>query len=379
MTVKASARGQRATPSIPDGAERARDVVVIGAGQAGLATGYFLRRLGLDFAILDAHLRVGDAWRHRWDTLRLFTPAFYSGLPGMAFPSADPDHLATRDEAADYLESYARRFGLPVEGDTSVRTLRRADGHFLLDTSHGPIAAEQVVVATGAFQTPVVPAFSADLDPRIAQLHSSQFTNPESLATGDALVVGAGNSGTQIATDIKEAEPMRRVWLSGRDTGLLPRRLLGRDIFRWLAPTILRVRTESRMGRLIRTRTMGRGDAVLSDAHERMVAAGVERVGRTVGVRDDRPAVQIGSGEPALEVASVVWCTGYRPDFSWIEGLPVDEHDIPLHRRGEVTAWPGLYVVGLHFLSRLSSSLMGGVGDDARHVAARIASRRAST
>jgi len=297
----------------------------------------------------------------------------------MPFPAADPDHLPTRDEAADYLESYARRFMLPVETDTSVKSVRRADGRYLVETSRGAIETEHVVVATGAFQAPKVPTFAAELDPGITQLHSSRYVNGDSVGRGDVLVVGAGNSGTQIATDIREAEPMRRVWLSGRDTGRLPRRLLGRDVFRWLAPTILRVRADSRIGRIIRARSAGRGDPVFSDAHARMVAAGVERVGRTIGVNDGRPVIQLGAGERALDVTSVVWCTGYRPDFSWIEGVPVDEHGSLQHRRGEVTAWPGLYVVGLHFLSRLSSSLMGGVGNDARHVAERVAARQGIT
>jgi len=366
-------------PRRPPNTRTPRAVVVIGAGQAGLATGYFLKRREIDFTILDAHRRIGDSWRNRWETLRLFTPAFCSGLPGMPFPAADRDHLPTRDEAADYLESYAGRFNLPVETDTSVKSVRRADGRYLVETSRGPIETEHVVVATGAFQAPNVPTFAAELEPGIAQLHSSRYVNAESVRRGDVLVVGAGNSGTQIATDIREAEPMRRVWLSGRNTGRLPRRLLGRDIFRWLAPTILRIRVDSRMGRIIRARSAGRGDPVFADAHARMVASGVERVGRTVGVNEGRPVIQLDAGERVLDVASVVWCTGYRPDFSWIEGLPVDERGVPRHRRGEVAGWPGLYLVGLHFLARLSSALMGGVGSDARHVAERVAARQGIT
>lgn len=349
-------------------------VVVIGAGQAGLSAGYHLKRRGIDPVILTADERVGDSWRQRWDTLRLFTPAFYDGLPGMIFP-ARAEHLPTKDEIADYLESYAERFALLVRLGTQVHAVRRTDAGLLLETSLGPLTAQHVVVATGAFRVPRLPPFAAELDQNIRQLHSSQYRNLGSLRAGDALVVGAGNSGTQIATDIKGADPARRVWLAGRDTGRIPRRLFGRDIFRWLVPTVLRLPVDSRPGHFIRARAAGRGDPVFADAHARMLAASVERTGRVVSVQGGQPVVQADYGQATLDVRSVVWCTGYRQDFSWIEGLPIDKQGRPIHRRGEVLEMPGVYVIGLHFLHRLSSALIGGVGADAAFVAERILAR----
>ncbi len=334
-----------------------------------------LKQHGIDPLVFTADKRVGDPWRQRWDSLRLFTPTFYDGLPGMPFPATDAEHLPTKDEVADYLESYAGRLGLQVRLGAEVHAVRRTDAGLLLETSRGPVTAQQVVVAAGAFRVPQLPPFAAELGRDIRQLHSSHYRNLDSLQPGDALVVGAGNSGTQIATDIHEADPTRRVWLAGRDTGRIPRRLLGRDIFRWLVPTVLRLPVDSGPGRLILARTAGRGDPVFADVHARMVAAGVERTGRMVGVRDGRPVVQGESGEVTPEVGNVVWCTGYRPDFSWIDGLPVDEHGRPRQQRGEVLAMPGLYVIGLHLLYRLSSSLIGGVGADAAYVAQRIQRR----
>lgn len=350
-------------------------IVVIGAGQAGLAVGYHLKHLDLDPVLLTADERVGDSWRKRWDALRAFTPAFYDGLPGVPFPAADAEHLPSKDEIADYLASYADRIGLSIRLGTEVHAVRRRDGRFLLETSQGLVTAQQVVIATGAFQVPNLPVFAGDLNPGIRQMHSSRYRNLASLRRGHALVVGAGNSCVQIATDIKEADPTRDVWLAGRDTGRIPRRMLGRDIFRWMKP-LLRITAESWPGRAIQTRQGGRGDPVFTDVHARMVAAGVKRIGRIVSVQNGEPVVDTMDGEVKIEVGSVVWCTGYRHDFSWVEGLPVDDRGRPRQRRGEVLGMPGLYFVGLPLLYRLSSSLIGGVGADAVHVARLIRDNR---
>jgi putative flavoprotein involved in K+ transport len=345
-------------------------VIVVGAGQAGLSVAYHLARNDQDFLVLDAGDSIGDSWRSRWDSLRLFTPARYSGLPGLPFPAA-PYHLPTKDEVADYLEAYVERFELPVRLGTRVKALRRDGPLFALETQDRRYEAESVVVATGAFGRPRVPSFAGSLARSIVQLHSSAYRNPAQLPEGDVLVVGAGNSGAQIAIELAESRP---VWLSGRDVGRIPRRLLGRDVYDWLWPTVMRPTTDSWLGRRIRERRFAAADPLVGIAARELALPRLERVGRTVGVRDGRPLLDDGR---APDVRAVVWCTGFRPDFRWIE-LPVFDRDgYPRHRQGVVAAAPGLYFVGLRFLSRLNSSLIGGVGADAARVVGDITRRAA--
>lgn len=346
-----------------------RSIVVIGAGQAGLATGYHLQRAGLEFEILADDERVGDPWRERWDSLRLFTPAFYNGLPGMAFPADEPDHLPLKDEVAEYLEEYARTFELPVRLETRVRRIAPSDGGYLLDTTGGSVRARSVVVATGAYAHPDLPPFADELPDHLFTAHSSEYRNPGQLRDGDVLVVGAGNSGTQIAAEIAGDDPARNVWLAGRDTGRLPRRLLGLDIYRWIGPTLLRVPRTSFLGRRLHEKTTSSGDPVFKPEYEKMKAAGVRRVGRIEGVTKGLPTT--GDGE-RLDVSNVIWATGFRNDFSWIDLDVFDEDGAPRHHRGVVPEAPGLYFVGLRWLHRLSSSLIGGVGRDAEHVVSEI-------
>jgi putative flavoprotein involved in K+ transport len=345
------------------------ETVVVGGGQAGLAAGYHLAAAGVDFAILSDEDRVGGSWRRRWDSLRLFTPARYSGLPGMPFP-ASSDHLADKDEVADYLERYAERFDLPVRLNARVTSLRRNGDRFLLAV-HGVrslVEADNVVVATGAFQRPRVPAVAARLMPDIQQLHSSAYRNPFALPDGPVLVVGAGNSGAQIALELARHRP---VWLAGRDTGHLPRRVLRRDLFDWIWPVIRRGTTETPLGRRMRARTRTGGDALIGIPERELAAAGIRRVGRLETERGGLPVC----GDTVLEPSVIVWCTGFTPDYRWID-LPVfDDDGYPRHRRGVVDEAPGLFFLGLRFQHRLSSSLIGGVGDDARYIAEQVARR----
>lgn len=352
------------------GMARANDVpvAVIGAGQAGLATGYHLQRHGLRFAILAADRRVGDTWRDRWDSLELFTPAFFDGLPGLDFPAEDRDHLPKKDEMADYLETYAETFDLPVELDTRVTRLDRDSGRFVLETDGDEWTADQIVVATGAYPTPDVPRFADALPDETFACHSSEYRNPDQLQPGDVLVVGAGNSGTQIATELASAGD-RQVWLAGPDTGRIPRRLLGRDVYRWLVPlvSLLNVTRTSVIGRRLHARMAGVGDPVFDVEHERMRAAGVERVQSYVsGVEDGQPVTADGQ---RFDVANVVWCTGFDRSFDWIELDVFDDDGRPRHTRGIVEDAPGLCFVGLPWQHRPTSSLIGGVGRDAAHVA----------
>ena len=354
------------------------ETIVIGGSQAGLAVGYHLRRRGVPFVIVDENKRVGDAWRNRWDTLRLFTPARYNGLPGMRFP-APASVFPTKDDTANYLETYAREFALPVRTGVKVDRLSTAGDHFEAFCGEEVLSAENVVVATGAYHYPRVPAFARGLDGAIIQLHSSSYRNRSQLRKGGVLVVGAGNSGAEIAMDLVGHH---RIWLSGPDTGQeptragsIPDRLL--TPIMWLAATRLTVKTF--MGRKLRDHFLNppRGIPLGRVRRKDIAGAGIEQVGRTTGVRDGYPVLE----DPrVLEVANVIWCTGYTPDFSWVDlALPTTRYGFPIQDRGIVESVPGLYFMGLLFQYSLSSALVGGVGRDAEHIVDHIASRRVGT
>jgi putative flavoprotein involved in K+ transport len=348
------------------------ETVIVGGGQVGLMAGYHLAKLGRPFVILDANERVGDAWRNRWDSLRLFTPARFSGLPGMPLP-APAWSFATKDELADHLERYAEHFELPVRTGISVDGLRKVDGGFEISAGDLRFKAENVVVATGAHQIPKVPAFAAELDPRIVQLHSRDYRSPSQLQEGDVLLVGAGNSGAEIAMDLS---PTHRVWLSGPSTGQIPVRhgtrpaRAGFRAFRFLGHRVLRV--DTRIGRKLGPKLIAKGDPLIRTKLKDLLAAGVERVPRVVGIRDGLPVLE---DDRVVDVANVVWCTGFRTDFGWID-LPVfDDDGKPMHYRGVVDSEPGLCFLGLVFQYALSSDVLPGGGRDAEYIAKHIASR----
>ncbi len=348
------------------------ETIVIGGGQAGLSVGYHLARRGLPFVILDASERIGDSWRKRWDSLHLFTPARYDGLAGMRFP-ASSHSFPSKDDMADYLESYAARFELPVRTSMRVDCLSREGDQFVVTAGSQRFEAKQVVVAMSNYQRPRVPAFAGELDPGIVQFHSSEYRNLSQLRDGGVLIVGAGNSGSEIGMEVVRSHP---TWMSGRDTGHVPFRIetvkarfIVPILFRVVFHRVLTVNTP--IGRKVRRRFISGGGPLIRVKPKDLAAAGVERVPRTVGVRDGLPVLEDGQ---ALDVANVIWCTGYRPDFSWIK-LPVFGEDRPMHERGVVAAEPGLYFVGLEFLYAASSIMVHGVGRDAEHVAKAIASR----
>ncbi len=351
-------------------------VVVVGAGQAGLSVGYHLAKRGVPFVILEANERVGDTWRRRWDSLRLFTTARYDGLDGMPFPAA-ADRFVTKDEMADYLEAYAKRFALPVRCGVRVERIERRGEHYVIETNGGRLEARHVVVAMANYQSPKVPPFAGALDPLIVQLHSSAYRNPSQLKEGGVLVVGAGNSGAEIAVEVGKSHP---TWLSGRDVGHLPFRIersLGQVLQAFLLRVVFhRVLTvDTPLGRKARPGLVAHAAPLIRVRSEDLQAAGVRRVPRTVGVEGGRPLLEDGR---VLDVANVIWCTGYHPGLSWL-GLPVlDEHGEPVHVRGLVPEQPGLSFVGQHFLYAMSSSMVHGVGRDAARIADAIAGRRAA-
>jgi putative flavoprotein involved in K+ transport len=349
------------------------ETVIIGGGQAGLSVGYYLQQQGRDFVILDAHERIGDAWRKRWDSLRLFTPARYSGLAGMPFP-APAFSYPTKDAMADYLEAYATRFKLPVKLGVRVDKLSKQGDRFVVAAGDLRFEAENVVVAMSSWQRPRVPSFAQELDPRIVQLHSGAYLNPSQLQDGGVLVVGAGNSGAEIALDVSRSH---RTWLSGRHPGNEPTRA-GSKMDRLVTPMIWFVfshvmTVNTPLGRKAASQLRNHGLPLARVRPADLLAAKVERIhARTVGARDGRPLLADGR---ILDVTNVIWCTGFQPTYGWI-ALPIFGDDgEPIHERGLVATEPGLYFVGLFFQSAATSSLVGGVGRDAAYIADRIAAR----
>jgi putative flavoprotein involved in K+ transport len=344
--------------------DRRLDVVVVGGSQAGLAMAWHLAQQGRGFVVLEAGPEVGHVWRSRWDTLKLFTPAQYDALPGLAFP-APADTYPTKDPVADYLQAYATAFDLPVRVNARVTELRRLeDETFEVQTADATYRARQVVVATGPFQVPFVPPMAAKLDASVIQVHSAAYRNPQALPAGPVLVVGGGNSGFQIA---EELAATRQVDLSiaTRDP-MLPQRLGGRDLFWWLTRLgLLRVTVTSRPGR-----RMSRRDFVIGTNRRRLEGKGVrfrprlvDAEGRTVRFADHRLLEDVGV---------VVWATGYRPDYAWLQIPGVVREGQVVHRRG-VTQVPGLYFLGLSWQHTRGSALLGFVHDDATYLADRIA------
>jgi putative flavoprotein involved in K+ transport len=353
------------------------DTVIVGGGQAGLSTAHHLRQRGVECVVLDTGERIGDQWRARWDSLRLFSPAKYDGLDGRPFP-AEPWYFPTRDEMADYLEDYAR--DLPVMSGIRVDGVHADGDGWVVTAGDRRFAAANVVLATGTYQKPSTPAFAADLDPRIRQLHSSEWRDASQLAPGGVLVVGAGNSGADIA--LQAAAAGHATSLAGRGTGQVPfdidgpaaRLVMVRLVMRLAFHHVLTTRTP--LGRAARPAMTSRGGPLIRYRAKDLKRAGVERLPRVAGVRDGRPVLADGR---VPDVANVVWCTGFHYDYSWVEapGMTIAEHGEPAHERGVVTGAPGLYVVGLHFLYAMSSAMVHGVGRDAGHVAEHIAARAA--
>jgi putative flavoprotein involved in K+ transport len=346
------------------------DTLIIGGGQAGLTAGYYLAKQERSLVILDANERIGDAWRKRWDSLRLFTPACFSRLPGLPIP-APAWSFPTKDELADYLEAYAAQFELPVRTGISVDRVTKSDGRFVVSAGKRRFEAENVVVATGAHQIPQVPPIARDLDPGVVQLHSSEYRNPSQLRKRDVLLVGAGNSGAELAVELSRTH---HVWLAGPKTGEIPvrhgtlRARVGFRVFRFIGHRVLRV--DTRIGRKLGPKVVSKGAPLIRTKLKDLEAAGVARVPRVVGVRGGLPVLE---DDRVLDVANVVWCTGFRTEFGWID-LPVFGDDgQPLHYRGVVESEPGLYFLGLVFQYSLSSDVLPNGGRDAEYIAKHIA------
>jgi len=351
------------------------ETLIIGGGQAGIATGYQLSRLGRPFLILDASARVGDAWRTRWDSLRLFTPAKYNGLDGMRF-DAPSVSFPTKDEMADYLETYVARFDLPVRTGVKVDTVSRNGHGYVVNAGEKRFTAANVVIAAGAHQIPKAPPFARELDPSIVQLHSFEYKGPAQLKDGPTLVVGLGNSGAEIAFEVVRTHP---TLIAGKPSAEIPakhgpraaRTLL--PIIRFVGTHVLNLRTP--IGRRFKPKFIKLAAPLIRVKLKDLASAGVEQVARVVGVRNGKPLLEDGR---VAEVANVIWCTGFRQDYRWIDLPAFDDEGMPIHDRGVVTSEAGLYFMGLLFQFAAVSDTLPGVSRDAKHVAKHIASRSPS-
>jgi putative flavoprotein involved in K+ transport len=340
------------------------DVIVVGGSQAGLAIAWHLARQHLRFVVLEAAPEIGHTWRSRWDSLTLFTPAQYDGLPGMPFP-APPDTYPTKDPVVSYLKAYAAKFDLPVRLNARVTALRRTADGFEASTGDAVFRARQVVVATGPFQVPFTPLAAQRLDGSVTQLHSAGYRNPQALPAGPVLVVGGGNSGFQIAEELAATGRPVDLSIATKLPGL-PQRLAAKDLFWWLTRLgAMRVTVGSRLGRRMSSR-----DFVIGSSRRRLRSAGVRFRPAVAGA--DGHTVRFADGT-SLDAEVVIWATGYRPDYSWI-GIPgVTRNGQVVHRRG-VTEVPGLCFLGLSWQHTRGSALLGFVHDDAAHLAGRITS-----
>jgi putative flavoprotein involved in K+ transport len=337
------------------------DVVVVGAGQAGLAIGNLLARRGRRFVIFDRAVSIGSAWRERWDSLTLFTPRRYDGLPGLDFPG-DPDGYPHRDEVIGYLERYAETFELPIALESEVEKVTAEDGGFRLEVAGTDVRTDQVVVATGPFQTPYVPGLADGLEADVFQAHSTAYREPGGVPGARVLVVGGGNTGFQIAKELSRTHDV--VLSVGSRQRPLPQRPFGRDLFSWLTTfRFFDVTAESRLGRRLRSR-----DTLIGSSPREVRRLGVELTPRAVAVSGRTVRFEDGS---EVEVDAVIWATGYRPDYSWIE-LPVFDADERVRHRRGVTDVPGFYFLGLTWQHTRGSALLGWVKDDAEYIADRI-------
>ncbi|MHC6593623.1 flavin-containing monooxygenase [Arthrobacter sp. C152] len=349
------------------------DTMIIGGGQAGLTLGHHLQEQHRNFVILDANPRTGDAWRQRWDSLRVFTPAKYDGLPGQPFPG-DPLSFPTKDEVADYLEDYAARNSLPVVHGIRVERLWRESGCFVAVSNGRRWEARNAVVATGVSQVPRIPGYAADLSPAIVQFHSGGYRNPGQLQDGPVLVVGLGNSGAEIALEVSRTHPTT---VAGKPAGELPVKH-GRAAARYALPVVrflgLHVLTlGTPVGRKAAPGFKAHAAPLIRTRTKDLAAAGVQLVPRVAGVEEGKPVLADGT---RLDPANVIWCTGFRDDFSWIDPALLDGGALPRQHRGAALDTPGLFFLGQEFLYAAASATLPGAGRDARYLA-RTMPRRA--
>ncbi len=356
--------------SISDSNVEFFDTIVIGAGQTGLSIGYNLTKKMQSFIIIDANKRIGDSWRNRWDSLKLFTPAYMDNLEGLKLPGKKHGFIS-KDEMADYLEKYAVHFNLPIRSNVRVTSLYKKGGHFILATENKLYESKNVIVAMSSDQDPKIPKFAKDINPSITQLHSKEYKNTSQLKKGTVLIVGAGNSGADIAMDVVKKHT---TFISGRDVGHLSYRIetfFARYIRIKLEKFIFHhfLTTNTVWGRKLKPKMISKGGLLVRVKPIDFIEAGIERLPKVVAVKNGLPVLEDGR---IIEVDNIIWCTGYHPGFSWID-LPVfDEINEPKQLRGVVEIQAGLYFVGLRFLFGVTSHWIDGMQRDAKYIVKQI-------
>ncbi|MFD1094855.1 flavin-containing monooxygenase [Salegentibacter chungangensis] len=337
------------------------DFVIVGAAQAGLSMAYYLKKMGKDYLVVDKEAEVGASWLNRWDSLKLFTPSEFNNLPGLEFP-APKGHYPTKEEVAGYFKSYASNFGIPIQFNTFIENISRKDGYFILKSPEGEFKAKNVVIATGPFHIPYTPPFAKKINSDIFQIHSNYYKNPGQLEEGPAMVVGAGDSGFQILDEVSETD--RKVYFSGAtDVKVLPQEILGKTLWWWFTKTgFLSFSRDTWLGRKI---SKSRQPIIGTDVPEILDRDNVTPVGKTKNASE---AEVVTEKKKLTDLKNIIWATGYRPNFEWIEGLELTKDGYPKHHRG-VSSIDGLYFIGLPWLHTRGSATLGGIKKDAEYLA----------
>ena len=336
------------------------DFIIIGAAQAGLAMGYYLKKAGYNFLILDKEEEIGSSWLNRWDSLKLFTPTEFNHLPGMDFP-AKKGHYPSKTEVANYFKIYAEKFEFPLRLNTLVTSVKKDKSIFFIETEQQQIQAKNVIIATGPFHIPYTPPFYKKLSPTIVQIHSNYYKNPEQLQKGNTLVVGAGDSGFQILDEISALG--HQTYFSGAtNVKVLPQEFLGKTLWWWFSKTgFLNFSKDSWIGKKI---NKSRQPIIGTDVKEILSRRNVEAVGKTI---DAEEQIIYTEKKELTDISNIIWATGYRPNFSWIEGLELTKEGYPKHKRG-ISNTKGLYFIGLPWLHTRGSATLGGIKNDAKYL-----------
>ena len=336
------------------------DFIIIGAAQAGLAMAYYLKEAGYHFHILDKEEEIGASWLNRWDSLKLFTPTEFNHLPGMDFP-AEKGHYPSKTEVANYFKVYAEKFEFPLQLNTLVTSVKKEKSCFFIETENQQFQSKNVIVATGPFHVPYTPPFYKKISSEIFQIHSNYYKSPAQLKEGNTLVVGAGDSGFQILDEI--SAPGQKTYFSGAtDVKVLPQEFLGKTLWWWFTKTgFLSFSKDSWIGKRI---NKNRQPIIGTDVKEILSRNNVEAVGKTIDAEDHIISTE---KKDITDIANIVWATGYRPNFNWIEGLELTKDGYPKHKRG-VSNTKGLYFIGLPWLHTRGSATLGGIKNDAKYL-----------
>lgn len=338
------------------------DYVVVGGAQAGLSIAYHLKRMGKEYVVVDGEQEIGASWLNRWDSLKLFTPTEYNHLPGLPF-DASKGHYPTKFEVANYFKSYVEKFKIPVKLNTLVTAVRKTEDGFCITHKDGEIQTKNVVVATGPFHTPYTPPCHTKISESVTQIHSNFYKSPSQLQEGDTLVVGGGDSGYQILNEISK-DTSRTVYFSGATTvKSLPQHILGKTLWWWFTLIgFLSFSKYSWIGKKINSATQ---PVIGTDVKGILSRPNVIPKGRT---KDAFNKEIVFENQSVSTIKNIIWATGYRPNFHWIEGLELDANSYPKNFRG-VSNIDGLYFLGLPWMHTRGSATLGGVSKDARYLA----------